>query len=225
MDNTKLQEAYSAALQDGLFTDTAFDTESQGEQLTNLITAVFSDATESAAKNANASVSGLAESATKVAETILEDGGESAGGYMDAGIARGISDGRSKVISAVTRVATDAIRTFKNLLGIQSPSKVMMELGQFTGEGYAIGLENSMRNAVAIAKRMSGQIVTAADITQTMRVSNMPNLQAEIASANANAPTTPVYLDGVQIAEIQGHNNSTQIAWNNTRAAKGVGSR
>ena len=225
LDNTKLQEAYSAALQDGLFTDTVFDTESQGEQLTNLITAVFDSASENAAKNANASVTQVAESATKVAETILEDGGESAGGYMDAGIARGISDGRSKVISAVTRVATDAIRTFKNLLGIQSPSKVMMELGQFTGEGYAIGLENSMRNAVAIAKRMSGQIVTAADITQTMRVSNMPNLQAEIASANANAPTTPVYLDGVQIAEIQGHNNSTQIAWNNTRAAKGVGSR
>lgn len=225
LDNTKLQEAYSAALQEGLFIDTVFDTESQGEQLTNLITAVFDSASENAAKNANASVTQVAESATKVAETILENGGESSGGYMDAGIARGVLDGKSKVISAVTKVATDAIRTFKNLLGIQSPSKVMMELGQFTGEGYAIGLENSMRNAVAIAKRMSGQIVTAADITQTMRVSNMPNLQAEIASANANAPATPVYLDGVQIAEIQGHNNSTQIAWNNTRAAKGVGSR
>ena len=81
-----------------------------------------------------------------------------------------------------------------------------------------------MKDAVAIAKRLTGQIVTAADITQTMRVSNMPNLQQEITLANEQNKT-PVYLDGHKIAEIQGYNNSTQLAWQNTRAAKGVGSR
>lgn len=224
LDNTKLQEAYAAALQDGLFTDTVFDTESQGEQLTALISAMYSGATERASGEADAAVTEVAESATTTAGDVMETGAEDAGGDFDAGAARGITNGSSKVITAVTRLANSAVNTFKNLLGIQSPSKVMMELGEFTGQGYAIGLESSMRNAVAVAKRMTGQIVTAADITQTMRVSNMPNLQQEITLANEQNKT-PVYLDGQKIAEIQGYNNSTQLAWQNTRAAKGVGSR
>src|SRR5690606_32314917 len=44
----------------------------------------------------------------------------------------------------------------KNLLRMSSPSKVMMQLGEWTGEGFAIGLQPSMsaimRQAEAIAE-------------------------------------------------------------------------
>ena len=225
LDSTLVQASYSKMLSDGILAGTVFASETADEQLSTLFTNMYANASGTAAESVNAAVTEVATSATETAETTLEDGGESAGGYMDAGIARGVRNGQSKVISAVSQVANAAINTFKNLLGIQSPSKVMMELGEFTGQGYAIGLESSMRNAVAIAKRMTGQIVTAADITQTMRVSNMPNIQQDIVSANSSTPVTPVYLNGQKIAEIQGYNNSTQLAWQNTRAAKGVGSR
>lgn len=105
-----------------------------------------------------------------------------------------------------------------------SPSKVAKRLGGYFGQGYTIGLEESMRQAVAVAKRMTGQISTAADISSITRIANMPNIQQEIMVAN-DQNKTPVILNGVKIAEIQGYNNSTQIAWQNTRAAKGVGSR
>jgi hypothetical protein len=106
---------------------------------------------------------------------------------------------------------------------IKSPSRVMQKLGQYTGEGLSIGLRESMARAVNIAKQMTGQIATVADMQNTTRI-NFSGLQQEIIAANGQT-ATPVYLDGKQIAEIQGYNNSTQIAWQNTKAAKGVGSR
>ena len=112
---------------------------------------------------------------------------------------------------------------YKRTMMIRSPSKVMKDLGEHTGEGLNIGLRDSLKRAVATARLISGQIATAADISKDVRVS-VPGLQQEIVGANQQT-ATPVYLNGVQIAEIQGHNNSMQLAWQNTKAAKGVGSR
>ena len=70
---------------------------------------------------------------------------------------------------------------------------------------------------------MTGQIVTAADISTAAKV-NFGGLSQEIMAANEQT-ATPVYLDGQQIASIQGYNNTAQLAWQNARAAKGVGSR
>jgi hypothetical protein len=47
-----------------------------------------------------------------------------------------------QAIADVAKTITDGI---KNLLGIHSPSRVMIELGQYTGEGMAVGLGNSLQ--------------------------------------------------------------------------------
>ena len=104
-----------------------------------------------------------------------------------------------------------------------SPSKVAIGIGNDFGDGMSIGLRESMERAVLTAKRLSGNIVTSADMSTAMRV-NYSGLQQEIVLANEQA-STPVYLDGKQIAQIQGHNNSVQLAWDNTRSSKGVGRR
>ena len=126
-------------------------------------------------------------------------------------------------VAMARQKALEVASTMRNALQIKSPSRVMMEIGSFTGQGYEEGLRASMAEAINTAKIMSGQIVTAADLSQTMRV-NIPNLNQEIRVANEQS-SVPINLDGKQIAEIQGYNNSARIAWQNTKSAKGVGSR
>lgn len=169
-------------------------------------------------------VSAMVSNMQSVAGSRLSSGGKTTGGYFASGLASGIRSGRSRVVSAAVEVVKAAIRAANAEAKIQSPSRVMMESGRYFSEGFAIGIENSMGKAVAAAKRMTNQAIGAADMANVMRVANMPNLQQEIINANEQS-RTPVYLDGVQIAEIQGYNNSTQLQWRNDRAAKGVGSR
>lgn len=168
--------------------------------------------------------SSLAGSAQRAGSAAFSGKGESIGKNFGTGVANGIYAKRASIVAAAKSVAQSAVRAMEATLDIHSPSKVAEGIGKNFGEGFAGGIQTSMARAVLVAKQMSGQIVTAADISQSMRVANMPNLQQEIISANEQNKT-PVYLDGYKIAEIQGYNNSTTLAWNNTRAAKGVGGR
>ena len=59
------------------------------------------------------------------------------------GLADGITAGGAAVVSAMTGQVKGAIDSAKNLLQIKSPSKVFEEIGRFTGEGMAGGIEAS----------------------------------------------------------------------------------
>lgn len=165
----------------------------------------------------------MAGEAKSAAETALKDGGKTAGKQFSAGLAAGIRAGKTAVTTAAQQVAAAAVAAANKELDINSPSKVTMRTGRSFGEGFSMGIQESMQNAVATAKRMTGHLVTVADVAFTPKM-NFEGLQQEIISANEQT-ATPVYLDGKQIAEIQGHNNSVQLAWQNTKSAKGVGSR
>lgn len=69
----------------------------------------------------------------------------SVGADMISGLIGGIKSMAGRVVSAAKDVVSGAIDAAKDFLGINSPSKVFMELGQFTGEGYSKGLENMMK--------------------------------------------------------------------------------
>lgn len=60
-----------------------------------------------------------------------------------AGLVQGIADGAGMVVSAVTGLAGSATGAFKSALGIASPSKVMQGLGENTGEGVAVGIDDA----------------------------------------------------------------------------------
>ena len=93
--------------------------------------------------------------ATNVTNTIDKNLGKwtfiTYGYRVSSGLAQGIEDGESKVINAATRVATKAIEAAKKTLDINSPSKVFIELGRGTMEGYVKGIlkeEQSVRKTV-----------------------------------------------------------------------------
>ncbi len=63
------------------------------------------------------------------------------------GLAEGIMLGGPAVLHALTGVVSGAVSSAKKLLGIASPSKVFAEIGDFTGRGFAQGLDASAPQA------------------------------------------------------------------------------
>lgn len=98
-----------------------------------------------------------------------------------------------------------------------------MSIGGDFGEGMSIGLQKSMSNAVAVAKRMSGQIVTSADISQSMRVS-MPTLTQDIIMANEQSDrSVNLYVNGKELGRVMAADNQTAQNRYNRTIAMGVG--
>lgn len=73
-----------------------------------------------------------------------------------AGLVNGIAGGASSVVKAVKGLADGAKNAFKNALGIHSPSKEMMKLGNFAGQGVAMGLDQSADQVGASSASMAG---------------------------------------------------------------------
>lgn len=71
----------------------------------------------------------------------------SAGRDLMRGFISGVQEYASRLVSAVTGPIGDAIGKAKSLLGISSPSKVFSEIGKFTMQGYADGVDRYSRTA------------------------------------------------------------------------------
>ena len=74
-----------------------------------------------------------------VAETVGNDAFN-----MGLGFARGFTDAKAAVIAAAKDMARSAKTSIENEMQIASPSKVMRYLGEMSGEGFALGLEDTM---------------------------------------------------------------------------------
>lgn len=79
-----------------------------------------------------------------------------------AGLVSGIAGGASKVVAAVTGLADGAVGAFKKKLLIGSPSRVMMQLGDYTGTGFAMGLEDAGPDVHAAASGVASSAVAGA---------------------------------------------------------------
>ncbi|WP_298648899.1 hypothetical protein [uncultured Granulicatella sp.] len=75
------------------------------------------------------------------------------------GLIKGISSMAGSVVSAIGDVVGGAINWAKNLLGIHSPSRVFKEIGKFTGEGLAIGINNEADNVAKASENMIDAVI------------------------------------------------------------------
>ena len=89
----------------------------------------------------------------------------SIGANIIQGLVKGVTGAAGKLIDAVKGAVGDAIEGAKNLLGIHSPSRVFREIGQYTMQGAALGVDD---DADLLSKStdnaMRGMISTAQDI-------------------------------------------------------------
>jgi len=79
-------------------------------------------------------------------ETSLETAGQNA----MTGLERGISAGGQRAVTAARNVANDVSQAVASALRINSPSRVMMMLGMYTMEGFALGMKQQQQRVAAV---------------------------------------------------------------------------
>ena len=84
-------------------------------------------------------------------------------------------------------IANSVTSTLRNVLQIRSPSRVMREIGEYTGEGLALGIEDSSDDAVNAAKAMAtGVVFAAGSVTAGI---NGDSIQTALSGTYATAVT------------------------------------
>jgi len=104
------------------------------------------------------------------------------------GLTGGLWDGVSRVTSAARDVAQNALNGAKNLLGINSPSKEFIKIGEWSSEGFANGLNDGARDV----GRASEHVGSAA--LEAMR-SSMQILSAMVDEEMDASPTIRPVMD------------------------------
>ena len=99
-------------------------------------------------------------------------------GQIGRDIIDGLIEGFNKAVSSlwkcVKNVATGISDTFKNLLGIGSPSKVFMQYGVWTDEGFAIGIDKGTKEIERAFRNMdvSGTFTAALPTSRDFTAAN-----------------------------------------------------
>ena len=81
------------------------------------------------------------------------------GKYLVQGFAAGITENTYLAEAKAQAMAAAAIQAAKKELGIHSPSKEFMYLGEHIGEGMAIGIDNSITKATNSSSKLANEII------------------------------------------------------------------
>ena len=136
------------------------------------------------------------------------------------GLWSGIKAKFDSVIARVKALASRLPEAVKKVLGIASPSKVFKRLGNYTGEGFAIGIEKSYRQ---VQNAMGGlySLRPAGALSGNMTLSDDYSYNA---SARYEV-IVPVQLNGREIARATAGDMQTLLNQREARANRKVGIR
>ena len=86
------------------------------------------------------------------------------GSNLVEGLWNGIQSGWTWLTGKVKEFVGNIVDTAKSVLGINSPSKVFMQIGEFVTEGFANGITDGMSDAIDAARTMAQEAIDAASI-------------------------------------------------------------
>lgn len=140
----------------------------------------------------------------KAAGSDLLTAGVTMGSNLWTGFVQGIEAGITAVTDSATRLATAAKSAVAGALRIQSPSRVMMEMGGYTAQGFAQGVDGG-----------AGQVDAA--------MTNMVAPPAPVLGTGATSTTNTLAAGGISIViNIQGNEGGAQPGAVAAEARKGV---
>lgn len=117
----------------------------------------------------------------------------SAGRSMIQGLINGIRSAAASVASAARSVVQGAINAAKSALKINSPSKVFIEIGKFTGEGFVVGMD-----------RTAGAVANSAANLADSAISNVRDSISKIANAvNDNIDAQPTIRPVLDLSNVE----------------------
>ena len=144
----------------------------------------------------------------------------SIGKNLITGLWNGIKSAFDSTIAKVKALASKLPSAVKKVLGIHSPSRVFAEIGMYTGEGFALGIERSYRQ---VQSAMGGlySLQPAGALGGTMSLSDSYSYNT---SARYEV-IVPVNLNGREIARASASDMQTALNQREQRQSRKVGIR
>lgn len=183
----------------------------------NFVSQMGQQAANAATQFANSLINGLAS----IPGQVVSIGSDIIGGLVD-----GVVGAAGSLIDAVGGAVNDALDWAKNLLGIASPSKVFREIGQYSMQGMALGIDDdadlitgstdtALRSMVSSARSVN--MPAQASSTTTM----MGLVLDELHALRQDIKRLKIYLDGRAlvggIADEMDKQLGRRAAWSATR--------
>ncbi|HFT1105886.1 TPA: phage tail tape measure protein [Escherichia coli] len=114
------------------------------------------------------------------------------GGNIMEGLKQGIFAKWEAIKQGVLDLGSNISNWFKDKLGIHSPSRVFAEMGRYTVDGLAVGIEGNTQTALASVGQLSKQLIAAgAGLTLSAAAVAMPPIAA---LPDNRAPLAPASL-------------------------------
>lgn len=157
-----------------------------------------------------AAVTAFQTAGEKMGEWFRKTDWAAVGGMIVDGLVNGLKLGATKLYDAVKALANGTKNTFKDVLGIQSPSKVFAEFGKNTTEGYAQGVEKSSPRAQSAVDAMapgapsqksggrSGAAPMTINVTINASGGDAKQVAAEVSSSSTLEQLTKAIIDALQ---------------------------
>lgn len=105
------------------------------------------------------------------------------GSLMIQGLINGIKAKFEEAKAAVKWIADSVTNTFKKAMGIQSPSRVFMEMGQFITQGLAQGVTGSSGTALDAINQLGTAMLNTGDAISTGIIERVGNTNAYVYNA------------------------------------------
>lgn len=129
-------------------------------KLSNLVSTVqtwFTNVVNKVKTKMSDAVKAVGEKVAEMPGKVREKAGEmlSAGADLIRGLIDGIKNMGQEAINAVAGVVDGVVAKAKSLLKINSPSRVFRQIGEFTGEGMIVGMNNMLNGVTRAATNMT----------------------------------------------------------------------
>ncbi|AZR93242.1 phage tail tape measure protein [Bordetella trematum] len=110
------------------------------------------------------------------------------GGMLMQGLVNGITNAAGAVKEAISNMGGGVIGWFKEKLGIKSPSRVFMGMGEFVSDGAAVGIDRHAPAAAQAAQALAASVAKAGELASLSPSVNLPQPSALATVANVAAP-------------------------------------
>lgn len=145
------------------------------------------EAAKNLISNITSGLSGLPSKMFEIGKNIIQ------------GMINGVKNMASKVVDSVKGVVDNAISGAKKLLGIKSPSRVFMEIGAYTSEGMALGIE---QNEDMVQKASESMVNTT--IPDEIKVAETLNINRSAETSLINSLLSKLNNDKEIVLNIDG---------------------
>lgn len=128
-----------------------------------------------------------------------------------AGMNRGLWDGSGRVMATARSIANSVASTMRQALKIHSPSRVLMGIGKFTGQGLVVGIDSMKKNVERAANEMAKAAIPEyrefGTLSSRMMVASTPEAALGTASMGRINNSNPV-AEALKGLKLPVNNNS-----------------